>query len=197
MLASLGADPYLRDVVLGDLAEEFATRLEFDGAPAARRWYLGEAIRNIPFLLRSWRRGATWRDVPRILGIAAKAYGLLLLIGLLLDTIGFAAWVVLDLPPLRQLVLNTGAAAFVSLSLAVMVSCLGGYFAAKLDDRTPIVSAVSFGVLWAAVDSIIAAAAGFGPPWYRMLLPLIFVAGTLAGGLFRVTRSDEPEPVRD
>ena len=53
ILKGLGADPYLTDVILGDLAEEFDERAAFDGEAQARRWYTSEAIRSVPHLLRS------------------------------------------------------------------------------------------------------------------------------------------------
>jgi len=37
LLKSLGADPYLSEVILGDLAEEFDQRVAFDGEMDARR----------------------------------------------------------------------------------------------------------------------------------------------------------------
>ena len=56
LLEALGADPYLREVVLGDLAEEHALRAQWEGEPAARRWYDREGLRAVPFLLRGWWR---------------------------------------------------------------------------------------------------------------------------------------------
>lgn len=43
----------IRDHVLGDLEEEFARRVRRDGRrSAASRWYLGQALRSLPHLLR-------------------------------------------------------------------------------------------------------------------------------------------------
>jgi predicted permease len=44
--------PEDRDVVLGDLCEEFAARAEQDGAAAARRWYWTQVRRSLPGNLR-------------------------------------------------------------------------------------------------------------------------------------------------
>lgn len=61
LLLSLGADPLLLEAVLGDLAEECATRSARDGMRAARWWYVREALRSTPHLLASAIRGASWR----------------------------------------------------------------------------------------------------------------------------------------
>jgi hypothetical protein len=52
LLASLGADPGFAEDVLGDLAEEYTLRAARDGALAARCWYLREALRSAPHLVR-------------------------------------------------------------------------------------------------------------------------------------------------
>ena len=61
LLHALGADPHFVDAVLGDLAEERATRRGRDGARAANWWYVREALRSAPHLVASAIRGASWR----------------------------------------------------------------------------------------------------------------------------------------
>ncbi|HEX7242371.1 MAG TPA: permease prefix domain 2-containing transporter, partial [Longimicrobiaceae bacterium] len=51
LLEALGAEPELRDALLGDLAEDFATRAADQGERAARRRYWREALRAAPYLL--------------------------------------------------------------------------------------------------------------------------------------------------
>ena len=74
LLAGLGAKPDFRNAVLGDLAEEFASRVEADGIESATRWYRREAVRAVPHLLRSWLRGARLGDIGHIAGVIATAY---------------------------------------------------------------------------------------------------------------------------
>ena len=58
-LQAIGADPSFAEAVLGDLSEEFAMRAERDGWGAARWWYVREAARSTPHLLRSALRSAS------------------------------------------------------------------------------------------------------------------------------------------
>ena len=73
LLVSFGADPVYRDALLGDLTEEFAIRVEEQGAGVARRWYVREAIRSVPHLLWSWLRRCGPRDVVRLFGVTIAA----------------------------------------------------------------------------------------------------------------------------
>lgn len=59
LLQALGADSALAVDVAGDLAEEYALRVEEHGAGAARRWYAREALRSAPHLLWSAIRHGT------------------------------------------------------------------------------------------------------------------------------------------
>lgn len=56
VLQALGVDPTFAEVVLGDLAEERAERTASDGVGAARRWYVGQALRSAPHLIWSATR---------------------------------------------------------------------------------------------------------------------------------------------
>lgn len=51
-LQALGVDPIFAEAVLGDLSEEYAERAACD-VNAARRWYVGQALRSAPHLIRS------------------------------------------------------------------------------------------------------------------------------------------------
>jgi hypothetical protein len=73
-LEALGADPELRDAVVGDLHEERALRVGWDGERAARRWYRREALRVAPHLLRDGLRRLGWRGARRVAGVAMKAF---------------------------------------------------------------------------------------------------------------------------
>lgn len=58
-LVSWALAPSQREYVLGDLAEEWAARVERDGPRTARRWYRSQAVRSVGPAL--WRRVVTWR----------------------------------------------------------------------------------------------------------------------------------------
>jgi len=65
-LLALGADPDFLDGVLGDLAEEYAHRLDAHGRPAATTWWLGELVRSMPHLIRSALRHGGPRAYLRV-----------------------------------------------------------------------------------------------------------------------------------
>ncbi|MBV9879717.1 MAG: hypothetical protein JO180_04435 [Gemmatirosa sp.] len=73
LLETLGADPEFRDMIVGDLREEHALRLDWDGEHAARRWYRREALRVAPHLLRDGVRRLGWRGTRRAAGTAMTA----------------------------------------------------------------------------------------------------------------------------
>jgi hypothetical protein len=81
LLQSLGAEPTFADAVLGDLAEEYALRVERDGVAAARWWYACQAFRSAPYLVRSAARHRGLRERARL---AASFAGISLAISLTL-----------------------------------------------------------------------------------------------------------------
>ena len=48
LLTSVGATPEYAELVIGDMAEEFASRVRHDGVSEARSWYRREALRSLP-----------------------------------------------------------------------------------------------------------------------------------------------------
>jgi hypothetical protein len=66
LLHAIGADPEFADAVLGDLAEEHALRAARDGDVAARAWYVREALRSAPHLIRSALRHAARHSPARL-----------------------------------------------------------------------------------------------------------------------------------
>ncbi|MGZ8377129.1 MAG: hypothetical protein ACXW05_20495 [Gemmatirosa sp.] len=85
LLRALGADPAFVEAVLGDLAEECAERAARDGVRAARWWYVREAVRSAPHLVRSWRRHAGRHQRARVaacvaLGVVASSVAVLALL---------------------------------------------------------------------------------------------------------------------
>jgi len=198
LLAGLGAGASFRDALIGDLAEEFALRVDRDGARSARRWYHREAIRTAPHLVRDWLRGKRWRGVTHVVGVALSSYTMLLMLGGLIAAVaisvaravGISASVSHYLPWNSRLLLLVGAPI-----LALVTTIPGGYIAAWLDSTAPLVSAFALGVLMASAN-VAAGALGTGVPvWYRVVTPLLVIAGTLAGGMLRVTRVTRVTPV--
>jgi hypothetical protein len=78
----------IQGVRLGDLSEEFESRIETQGVAAAQRWYLREALRSAPHLVFDWwhhldRRGAISVSVAAVGSLAAVfALENLLLVGI-------------------------------------------------------------------------------------------------------------------
>src|SRR3569832_2455305 len=61
-LTALGADESLTNDVLGDLAEEFAERVTWQGRSQARWWYYRQVVTVTPLFLRDWRSNARTGD---------------------------------------------------------------------------------------------------------------------------------------
>jgi hypothetical protein len=190
LLKSLGADPYLSDVILGDLVEEFDQRLAFDGEADARRWYTTEAIRAVPHLLRNALKQLRFGDVPRLIGVALFSW-------LALLPISLSVWVVVatiarllgvSWPTLQISVSHPAFLAFVMLTMP-LAGGLGGYIAAWRNARAPLIGAAAFGVVLTSINLI---AGLFGPSplpvAYRIAALSIFNVAALIGGALRVIR---------
>lgn len=166
LLEALGAQPGFRDAVLGDLAEEFAYRAAHEGAGRSRHWYYREALRATPHLLRDWTRHLTLRDAGHVAGAVLASYlGTLLLAGSAVALLAYGARGVLgvSLDDAAQR-LPPGAVAG-ALILGTRGAMLGGYFAAALGGRAPLVSAAALGLVWSGV--LVMAGALGGPPFER------------------------------
>lgn len=196
ILKGIGADPYLSEVVLGDLAEEYDQRATFDGEAEARRWYAGEALRSAPHLLRSAFERLRVGDVPRLIGNAFFAWLALLPIGAtvyvivatVLRVFG-ADWMIRPLPQ------SAGFIAFVMLSMPVS-GFVGGYIAGWRNARTPLIGAAAFGVVLTCMNLI--AGLFFPSPLpvsYRIAALAMFNVGAIVGGVARVLRAKPPAPV--
>ena len=190
LLKSLGADPYLSEVVLGDLAEEFDQRVAFDGEIDARRWYAKEAFRAVPHLLRNALKQFRVGEVPRLIGIALFSW-------LALLPISLSLWVVLallvrltgvELPALRPMPISPAFLWFVMLAMP-LAGTTGGYIAAWRNARAPLIGAAAFGVVLTSIHLI---AGLFFPsplsPAYRIAALAMFNVAALVGGVLRVIR---------
>lgn len=201
VIESFGTDKDFRDAVVGDLAEEFASRAVYDGERDARRWYYREATRVIPALLRNWVREARFRDVTRQIGIAMSAYTCMLIPSVMVaaTVYAFASALHVSSPLDLRDGIQRGSPAVVLLALALtcVTSMFGGYIAAWLDRRAPIVGALGFGVTFATVQVVAGFFDGRAPIWYRMVVPALFAAGAFAGGLLRATTHSGDSQVVD
>lgn len=198
ILKGLGADPYLGDVVLGDLAEEFTERAAFDGADEARRWYRSEALRAVPHLLRNAFGRLRVGDVPRLIGNALLAWLALIPVGLTIYVVLSIVLRVLGLDwTLRAAPQDVGFVAFAVLSMPV-AGLAGGYIAAWLNARAPLIGSLAFGVVLTSINLI--AGLFFPSPLHaglRVAALAMFNAGAIAGGAIRTARqAAEPNAAR-
>ena len=190
ILKSLGADPYLSEVVLGDLAEEFDQRVAFDGEIDARRWYAREAVRAVPHLLRNALKQIRVGEIPRLIGIALFSW-------LALLPISLSVWVVvsllvrltgINLPTLQPTPANPTFLGFVMLAMPV-AGAVGGYIAAWRNARAPLIGAAAFGVVLTNINLI---AGLFFPsplsPAYRIAAFAMFNVAAVVGGAIRAIR---------
>lgn len=190
ILKSLGADPYLSDVVLGDLAEEFAQRAAFDGEIEARRWYTREALRSLPHLLRNALRQLRLGDITRLIGVALFSWLALLPISLTVWVLVATATRLLgvDWPNLPASPMNPRFIAFVMLVMP-LAGVGGGYIAAWRNARAPLIGAAAFGVVLTSINLI---AGLFWPSplplSYRVAALTMFNVGAIVGGMLRAIR---------
>ncbi len=195
-LEALGAEPRFRDSVLGDLAEEYASRVESHGEASARNWYRLEALRVAPHLLWNWARRLRVRGVVQLVGVMASSYISLLMLGLLVGGIGYGVLKALGLPTEYHFPWGNSTAASLllaaSLVLGTFVTALNGYIASLLGNEAPLASAVAYAVVWGVIEVAVAAFAPGFPVWYRCAIPVVVVMGTTAGGMLRVSRSRTP-----
>ncbi|MET0395775.1 MAG: permease prefix domain 2-containing transporter [Longimicrobiaceae bacterium] len=189
LLEALGAGPEFRDALLGDLAEDFATRAADDGERAARRWYWREALRVAPYLLHDWACRLRARDAARLAGLVG-ATCCLTFIGL---------WGVLS--GVETVVERmTGPTTFPwhdpqpgTLSLGVMllgyaaVGTVGGWMASRREERAPAAAALALGIAWAILALAVPVPGRAAlPTWYLLGLVVAVLAGTMLGGLRRI-----------
>ncbi len=184
LLSTLGATPEYRDAVVGDLAEEFAWRVRYDGEADALAWYRREAVRSIPHLLGNGLRAVRPADVGRTAGIIVTAWMLTF------GTVG-VGFIILNFITRMLFPAPAWLVPFGPISIALMLSVLavsgfsGGYFAAWLDRRTPLVSAATLGVTWGVTEIVLYAIGVVGPAplWFPVVAPLVLAGSAIAGGL--------------
>lgn len=157
LLTSLGGESHCRDAILGDLAEEFAIRVEEQGVATARRWYRREALRTAPHLLASWMRHLTLPDLGRLC-VAVVAAGvvhrllavaiptaIVMSLGVKPDSVSIVAvaW--------RDVLSDTVALKWIGISLLRMLPFVAGFLAGSFNPRAPIPTAIALATIDAAV----------------------------------------------
>ncbi len=193
LLAGLGAKPDFRNAVLGDLAEEFASRADADGIESATRWYRREAMRAAPHLLLSWVRGARRSDVTHLAGVIATAYTGMLIAGLVLGGVLTAILQAVGHtgPLFPPTIVESTTILSCMMLFALGVGGVAGFLAAWLDSRAPLVTSAAFGTLmlvvaFAAQHAFGGAASRQFPAWYLTGAPILEFIGAIAGGVLCV-----------
>lgn len=187
LLEALGAEPRFRESVIGDLAEEFASRAERDGLQSARQWYRREAMRATPHLLRSGWRVVRRRGLGRLLGIMLTAFtGMVIVERVIAGSV---------IGALRSEVWHTSRRLYVSypvwqvsmVALNTLSATFAGCIAAWLDHDAPLFTAIALGIVWSVLEVVgLQITGGPLPEWCRLVIPLAILAGTAMGGVLRV-----------
>ena len=188
ILKNLGADPYLIDVILGDLAEEFSQRVAFDGEKHARRWYRREAMRAVPHLLRSAGRQLRVGDIPRLVGVALFSWVALMPASIIAYVVVVAVTQAMGVHSLAPWLSpkGPGFATFVMLAMP-LIGAAGGYVAAWRNARAPLIGAAAFGTVMTSMN-VIAGLFGSSPVTigFRIAALALFNVAAIAGGTLRV-----------
>jgi hypothetical protein len=185
LLEALGADPYLREVVLGDLAEEHALRTRWQGEHAARRWYYHEGLRTVPFLLRGWWRRLRPSDVASlVLAVAVSWVAASVVHRGLVFAFGFV--------PLMLVYPPSPLVAAVILLWTTIDGLFAGYVAAWVGRRAPLPSALAWALTLLTMMAL--AQDHPAPAWFRVVNAIVMVVAVLGGGMLRVVRASAREP---
>jgi hypothetical protein len=186
LLQSFGASTQYVEPLLGDLAEGFALRAGQEGVRSARRWYWREALRATPHVLREGVTSLHVRDVKHIAGVVLAAYFLVFMVAFFASMVAGAVMSALQVIPGRFA--QPGDPMFyVGYVLGFGCTVLGGVFAAWLDERTPVLSALALGIVWASLSiGAMALGHGSGGAWLRVVVPSMTVTGVMLGGFLRI-----------
>jgi hypothetical protein len=163
--------PTDREVVLGDLIEEYAIRARSDPASMVDRWYWGQVYRSIP--QAQWsaiRRGGAVTTLTTALAafIAAGA----------LESAGLAALS-------RVLVMDANQPTALSVIVGLATIMLGGYVAAWI---RPGAAQALAGIEMIAVVILMVTMSGSAPLWYGLTFLIIGPLAACAGGTLRIGR---------
>jgi hypothetical protein len=182
LLGALGADAEFRDAIIGDLAEEFAIRVGWDGHSAARRWYYRECMRVAPYLLRDWWRTLGWSDGVRLASVVLwSSLSVAVFEGFLQR--GVRSLVMLsEGRALESFPVTAGFAAFM-LSWTLVDGTFAGYLSAGLGRRAPVPSALVVGLVTICV--MMWSGRHVTPSWLLAANVTTMLAGAIVGAVLR------------
>ena len=195
LLSGFLADPALGEAILGDLIEEWRTRITHHGRLSADLWYWWQALRTIPHLLRDWYINATRRDVRLrlagilvvfgIAGLPAAAAHVTANIGLGVARIMLGSFSAVDggMP----LTLNWLEIAGIPLAVSAICALAGAYVLGSRSRIAPLVSVCWLGAAWIAVSPALPLALRW-PSWYVVALPAVLAVATASGGILAMLR---------
>ena len=195
LLSGFLADPALGEAILGDLIEEWRTRITHHGRLSADLWYWWQALRTIPHLLRDWYINATRRDVRLrlagilvvfgIAGLPAAAAHVTANIGLGVARIMLGSFSAVDggMP----LTLNWLEIAGIPLAVSAICALAGAYVLGSRSRIAPLVSVCWLGAAWIAASAALPLALRW-PSWYFVALPAVLAVATASGGVLAILR---------
>jgi hypothetical protein len=199
LLLGFLTDPALGDAILGDLTEEWRTRVTRDGRMSADLWYWGQAIRTMPHLLRDWCVSATRRDVRLrlagmlvVFGIAAlpaaaahvRANIHLAIARLMLGSMSAVS----DGGQTMPVTLNWLEIAGIPLAVSAVCALAGAYVLGSRSRIAPLVSVFWLGAAWIAVSAALPLALRWLPSWYFVALGAVLAVATASGGILAMLR---------
>ena len=197
LLQGFGADTEFCNDIIGDLAEEHALRVEWDGAAAARRWYRREALRVAPYLLRDWARNLRWRGARQLAGAAiASSVCTIVLERIFRFFVWHAATELGNAYPALGALLKPEGTLGIALVVATMYlwtaadGAVAGFLAARFNRRAPLPSVLASCAVLTGGMLVMNAIIGRGmvPLWFQIPNALALATGTLAGGILEVRR---------
>ena len=196
LLLGFLTDPALGDAILGDLTEEWRTRITRDGRVSASLWYWGQAIRTMPHLLRDWCGNATRRDVRLRLAGILVVFGIAALPAAtahVMANISLAVARVMlgSLSAVSDggmpLTLNWLEIAGIPLAVTAICALVGAYVIGSRSRIAPLVSVCWLGAAWIAVSAALPLALRW-PSWYFVALPAVLAVATASGGILAMLR---------
>jgi hypothetical protein len=183
LLDVLGAHPALRDAVVGDLAEEFASLVQTHGIVAARRWYLLEALRAAPHLVLDWWRNLSWRDTRSVLMAVilsvTAVFAVEIVLGIAVRALTGAVSTADTMHPL--------AVACVMLLWTLVDAVFAGLVAARLSQRVPLQPALLVAILLAS--TVVISGWSNVPRAFLVVNATTMFAGVLVGAAYRATHA--------
>ena len=195
LLLGFLTDPALGDAILGDLIEEWRTRIPRDGRMFADLWYWRQAIRTMPHLLRDWCVTATRRDVRLRLAGILVVFGMAVLPAAAAHvtanmSLAVARVILGSLSAVdggMPLTLNWLEIAGIPLAVSAICALAGAFVLGSRSRIAPLVSVCWLGAAWITVSAALPLALRW-PSWYFVALPTVLAVATASGGILSILR---------